>query len=443
MTDTLLWHIDRALLEAARRGELSEGQLVELLLAHVEELCPICRREREAERAVERPAVDYAGVVRRVRHSRRLREELDALAEEGARVPELLETLRRLSPGQRLLRVKNAPERYASRALCEALFAEARSCLPADPAGSRGWAETAAAVAALYPERYPAHEVRALAFKGNAERAAGDFRRGEELLVRARHVMAEHQVTDLDLVAELHSFLASLHTDLRRFAEAEQHLSVAARLYQALELEEELARVVLQLATLHRHRGNIDAALAADREAVALLSPEVHPRLYLAARLNLAFHLHVAGEPEAARDLLLYDLDLYEEHADSHTRVRVRWLEGRLAMATGEPEVAEEALVEVRDRFAAQEHGFNAALACLDLAELYHRQGRLDALREAAGQAVALFRAHEIHREALAALLLFQEAAATHRVTVETLHHVARFLGQAARDPAARFDRAR
>lgn len=54
---------------------------------------------------------------------------------------------------------------------------------------------------------------------------------------------------------------------------------------------------------------------------------------------------------------------------------------------------------------------------------------------------MALFRAHEIHREALSALLLLQEAAAAHRVTVETLHHVARFLGQAARDPAARFDR--
>lgn len=440
MTDTPLWHVDRAMLQAARRGELSEGQLLELLLAHVEELCPTCRRESEAARTAAPPPADYGGVVRRVRHSRRLREEIDALAVERSRVPELLATLRGLAPGQRLLRLKNAPKRYASRALCEALFDEARACLPADPAGSRGWAETATAMAALYPVRHPAHEARALAFRGNAARAAGDFLRAEEFLEGARRLMAEHHVADPDLVAELHSFFGSLRTDIRRLTEAEEHLAVAAHLYQALERDEELARVVMKLATLHRHRGEMEAALEADREAAALLSPKSQPRLYLAARFNLASNLAAAGEPEAARDVLLYDLDLYEEHADPHTRVRVRWLEGRLAAAAGEPEVAEGALVEVRDEFAAQEHGFNAALVCLDLAELYHRQGRLEDLQEAAGQAVALFRAHEIHREALAALLLLQEAAAARRVTVETLHQVAAFLGEAAKDPAARVD---
>jgi tetratricopeptide (TPR) repeat protein len=370
----------------------------------------------------------------------RLGEAHRAHRREAARVPELLESLERLSPGQRALRIRNAPERYASRALCEELFRKARACLPADPAGSRGWAETAEAVAASYPEPHPPHALRALAFRGNAVRAAGDFRAARRLLRLAREGMLAEGVADLDLHAELHSFLGSLFTDLRHFDEAREHLDAAARLYTLVGDDDGAARVMMKMANLSRYRGDIAEALEADREATALVSPGRSPRLYLAARFNLASNLVAAGDHDVARDVLAYDEDLYEDHSDRHTWIRYRWLQGRVAGEVGDPELAEECLREVRDEFGRQEQGFDAALACLDLAALYHREGRHAALRETAARAVRLFEAHEIHRDALAALLLLRDAAAAERVTAETLRRVAEFVRTAAHEPGARFE---
>jgi soluble cytochrome b562 len=138
---------------------------------------------------------------------------------------------------------------------------------------------------------------------------------------------------------------------------------------------------------------------------------------------------------------LVYDEDLFEAHADGHLRIRVRWLEARIAAAIGDPEEAERSLLVVRDHFAGQGHGFNAAIACLDLAALYHQEGRFEELREAAGQAVQLFQTHEIHRDALAALLLLQEAITARRLTAETIQRVAAYLQEAQRDPTARFEK--
>lgn len=433
-------HITRELLRAARRGELSYRHLAEIQRAHLETVCPHCRRESEAERAEETLASAYRDPVRRVSRAARIEAELDAIREEARKAPLLLDALRELSPEQRLLRIRNVPERFANRVLCEELLDLARACLPADPMGSRGWAETARAVAESYSVPYPSHQIRAIAFQANAFRAAGDFDTALILFRQARDLIDEHDVTDLELGAELHSFLGSLNTDLRRFEQAGEHLESAANLYRILGYDEELARVLLQLGILHRELGDFEAALEADHAATGLISPEGNPQLYLGARFNYTRTLFQAQRFQAARDLLVYDEDLYEAHADQHLRVRVQWLEGRIAAATGEPAAAERDLLAVLDEFVNQRQGFDAAIVCLDLAGLYHQEGRLEDLEQAATQAVQLFQAHEIHRDALAALLLLQEAAVTRKLTADTIRRIAAFLQEAQRDPAVRFD---
>ena len=433
-------HITRELLRAARRGELSYRHLAELQRAHLDEVCPHCRRESEAERAEETLVEAYREPVRRVSRAARLEAELDAIREEAERAPRLLEALRELSPEQRLLRIRNNPDRFANRVLCEELFDLARGCLPADPHGSRAWAETAKAVAESYSVPYPSHQIRAIAFQANAYRAACDFDSALVHFRQARDLIDEHDVTDLELGAELHSFLGSLNTDLRRFEQAGEHLESAMNLYRILGHEEELARVLLQLGILHRHLGDLEAALEADHAATGLISPQGNPSLYLGARFNYARTLFEARRYQAARDLLAYDEDLYEAHADPHLRVRVQWLEGRIAAATGDPAAAERDLLAVLDELASQRQGFDAALACLDLAALYHQEARLGDLERAATQAVQLFQAHEVHWDALAALLLLQEAALTRTLTAEAIRRVGGFLQEAQRDPTARFD---
>ena len=252
--------------------------------------------------------------------------------------------------------------------------------------------------------------------------------------------MVDHEVAEIELGAQLHSFLGSLFTDLRRFDIAAEHMESASRIYQALGDDEGTARILMQLSTLRRYRGELNEALDADQEAIQLLAPRTSPRLYLSARFNYASNLALAGQPQRAREILVYDQDLYDEFADEHTRIRVTWLAGRISRATGALEEAEADFRSVRDHFVAQEHGFNCALVCLDLAFLYHCEARWLDLHDIASQAVRLFQAHALHQEALAALVLLRDAAAAERATAETIERVVTFLHSAQRDPKARFE---
>jgi len=64
-----------------------------------------------------------------------------------------------------------------------------------------------------------------------------------------------------------------------------------------------------------------------------------------------------------------------------------------------------------------QFYGYDAAMTSLDLALLYLMEGRTGEVRRVAAEMHTLFDAQEIHREAAAALLLFQEAAERESLT--------------------------
>lgn len=433
-------HPTRRLLRAARLGEISDNRLIGLLLEHLEEVCPDCAAEIAAERDGEIPMASYRSTVQRVIRHLRLRRHQEGNDSVLKEVPALVDSLRGRAAGQRLLLARNDPERYAHPLLVEALFHEARSALPGDPEASLSWAQTAGAITELTVTPYPPHRIRAMAYQGNAYRAAGDFDRARSLLGSAQRLTAQLDVADADVHAELHSFLGSLYTDLRRFDVAKRHLDEAAELYMLLDEAEAMARVLLQMSNLLGYQGRVDGAVENLRAALDLIGPRQNPRLYLAARLNLAMNLVEAGKLEAARDILVYDENLYEEHGDSHTLIRAAWLEGRIAAATGDLESAEDKLNSVRDHFANENHGFNAALACLELAGLYHRIGRWLDVESTAARAVRLFEANEIHREAFSALTLVHDSARRRRLTAETLRQVASFLEQARDDPRARFE---
>jgi hypothetical protein len=78
-------------------------------------------------------------------------------------------------------------------------------------------------------------------------------------------------------------------------------------------------------------------------------------------------------------------------------------------------------------------------MVSLDLALVYARQGRMGELKEVAGEMGALFESQEIHREALAALLLFQQAAREERLTVTRVEGFVRYLKKARGNPSLRF----
>jgi hypothetical protein len=71
---------------------------------------------------------------------------------------------------------------------------------------------------------------------------------------------------------------------------------------------------------------------------------------------------------------------------------------------------------------------YDAALVSLDLAILYAQEGQTAELERLAAVAMPAFESCEVHREALAALLLFQQACEEERLTFQLARQLAAFL---------------
>jgi len=119
--------------------------------------------------------------------------------------------------------------------------------------------------------------------------------------------------------------------------------------------------------------------------------------------------------------------------------VRLRWAEGRIDLGLGRRGPAEAAFREVQREFFERRMGFDAALVSLDLAVLYAAEGCIAEIKQLAVEIMPVFESREVHREAIAALIMFQQAAEEERLTVALARHLAAFLGRerAARPPVS------
>lgn len=81
------------------------------------------------------------------------------------------------------------------------------------------------------------------------------------------------------------------------------------------------------------------------------------------------------------------------------------------------------------------------ALASLDLAFVYLEQGRSAELKGLAEELALIFEANDIHREALAALMLFQESVRQERVTSAYLVRLHKYLERSRHRPDLAFEK--
>jgi len=154
---------------------------------------------------------------------------------------------------------------------------------------------------------------------------------------------------------------------------------------------------------------------------------------------NLAWNLTHLGRFPQANALLPEVQALTAQLGNELDTLRLRWLEGRIAAGLGRTEEALAALSEVRSRFAELDIAYDAALATLEVAVLHLEQGRTGEVKELAMEMAPIFQAQGVHREALAALQLFCEAAKKEAVTVELARRLVEYLYRAQHDPELRF----
>jgi tetratricopeptide (TPR) repeat protein len=220
--------------------------------------------------------------------------------------------------------------------------------------------------------------------------------------------------------------------DQRRFDEAKELFERARGLYRQEEDSHGMAKVFLLRAKLFQEMEDPEQAIEWLRRSPEEIDPVQEPLLFATAMHNLLVALAVAGRFSEALELLPEVQELQRETARPLDRVRLRWIEGDIAFGLGRLDEAEAAYREVQQDFLKHGVLYSVALVALDLALLLSGQGRTEELKGLAAEMATVFSAQEVHREATAALVLFQRACEEERVTAELISRLATLLRRQA-----------
>jgi transcriptional regulator with XRE-family HTH domain len=220
------------------------------------------------------------------------------------------------------------------------------------------------------------------------------------------------------------SLEASLRRDERQFARALELLDRAMR--SVGDDNEAKAVILLQKEFVYEQMGDMAESLTALQEAIPFVEASADARHLFALRFKLANNYCHLGRHQEAAELLSQVRELGERLGNALDLVRVKWLAARVAAGLGQREEAIAKLAQVRQEFTVRGISYNAALASLDLAVLYLKEGRTADVKELAREMAEIFKAQGIAREALAALSLFVEAAQKETATVELVRRVIR-----------------
>lgn len=320
--------------------------------------------------------------------------------------------------------------RFHALGLCELLLERSREAWADEPARAVELATLAVEVAGRLDASHYGVELvedaraRVWAHLGNAYRIGSDLRRAEEALATAR----EHNLRageDAFTEAEILSFEGSLRNSQGRFDEAVRLLDGALAIYREGKDRHRQGRTLIKKGMALGDGGRLAEAIRLLRRGLAALDRTEEPRLEVAARHNLIVYLHESGDNREALAVLEKSRRLYEVLGERMHRVRLRWLEGRIARDLGLLTEAEAALAEAREAFLERGIAFDAALVSLDLAIVHARRGDSGKVKRLAAEMLPIFESRDVHPEALAALVLLRQAAEAEEVTLEILERLA------------------
>ena len=444
-----------------RRGEVSEDVLDRLLAAM--ECSPAAvltvtaclesleALERETDLTAEEKAEIEDGVLRGSRVIRQgLAEaarlsrvhavaegipEAHAIAFDRRRASELLGRLEGLPPEARLAVVQVAEE-YQSWALCE------RACEASVREASRNveraaaWAHFAREVAARVqgPEDWCRRvQGYAAAHVANVLRVSGNLELAEATLEEAKHLWQAGSdpagVLDPGRLLDLE---ASLRRDQRRLPEALVLLDEAAAVGRSPE------RALLKKGNTLEVMGEYERAVEALLRAAPLVSQKGDPRLEKILSGNLALNYCHLGRFAEAAELADRVRAAAVETGDEIEVLRMTWTQGRIAAGLGQAGEARTLLAQARRGFAAQGMDYDVALALLEESALLLDEGRTAEVKALARALAVVFDSKGVHREALAALRLFQEAAEEENATAELARRILGSLYRARHEPVHR-----
>lgn len=337
--------------------------------------------------------------------------------------------------------------RFKNYVFAEYLLEESLQALFDDPARGEDLADLALVVAKqLEGSHYgPALvndlKARCWAYIGNARRVANDFRAAEEAFNTADE-LAEDGSGDPLLEARLLALRAGLSRERHQFEEADEMIQRALKIYRDAGEEHWVGRTLITYAILQRNSGQPKDATSTVKQALENVDAERDPRLvFCAKQLLVNSLLDMDRYKEAER--IMPEVNALLDQQNSLDQLRARWTEGYIALGLERLEEAETIFNETRLTFAEREMGYDSALASLDLAAVYLQQpGRTAEVKELAEEMLPIFRSRDVHRESLAALIVFQKAAMAETVTLKMVQEISEYLKEARNNPELSFQQA-
>ena len=338
----------------------------------------------------------------------------------------LLEVLGTPEPDRRVL-LENGV-RFHSLQLCKLLEARSREAGFEDPARAVRLAELAVLAAERLDETHYGTALvedaraSAWAYLGNALRIASDHRQAEEALQSARE--HNNQGGDAYTEALILSFEASLRNAQGKYDSAAKLLDDAIAIYRDARDAHQEGTALIKKGIARGYASRPEEAIRLIRRGLRKIDLVREPRLLVAARHNLTLFLTESGHHQQALKSIAETRRLYLDLGERMNLIRLRWLEGKVARELGDPEASEAALREAMEAFLADHVGIDAALVALDLAIIHTQRNETGALKELAAELIPIFEWGELHEGALAALLLFRQAAEAEEVTPALLQQV-------------------
>lgn len=373
----------------------------------------------------------------------KLEQRLVLIASERAAAPELLDDLLRRPAVERGSLVQTG-RRFQSLALCDLLLDRSFDAGGHDSAEAIALAQLGIQIADRLDTRYYGSAVvhdmkaRAWAYLGNARRIAADFGGAEQALFFAESLAEDGSADPLE-EARLLDLKALLLSDQGRFEEAAELLDTVVEIYEDVKDLHRKGRALISKGIYLGCSGRPQLAVELIPQGLELLDGEAEPRLALAARQELAWFLTECGRCDHAQRQLDSCRHGLAAGGDARTELRMEWLESRIAHRSGRWPEAEHRLGGLLVRFTSAGLGYEAAQVMLDLAGLYVETGRRGDVRRLADELLPALLALDIHRQAVAALVTFHQAAAGDRVTPELLRNIAAYLRRARKNPRLSF----
>jgi len=366
------------------------------------------------------------------------------MAAQRAEASGLIAQLEEQTHARRQLLVRNS-RRYRSWPLCELVLEKAFDLGPRDPSVGVEWAETGLAIAEqLRPEEYGDRIVkdfqgRAWTVLGGVLRICSKLKESERAFAKAAKSLEEG--TGDPLENGHHSrMLGALRLDQGRYDEACQNYDHAIRLYRLIGETHLAARATIDKAITLGESGETARAIELTRQGLEHIDGTREPRMVLVAKHNLVLLLEENGELQEAVAGIEEVRRLHQQLGNAIDMLRLRWLEGKLNAGLGLHNRAEREFQEVQEAFVEKNIPYDAALVSLDIATLYLEQGRTAEIKRLATEMLPIFQILDIHREALAALALFQKAAQMEQVSISLVQQLARYLETAEGRPGVKFE---